>query len=92
MRGLKRRGVSSVADDLECRAIRPAYEGIETYEILLERPTVSLCRAIRPAYEGIETESMVRLPRVQAIRCRAIRPAYEGIETFLLSKVSLISF
>ena len=38
------------------RAIRPAYEGIETFPILCRRQKCdAFSRAIRPAYEGIET-------------------------------------
>ena len=41
---------------LESRAIRPAYEGIETVDHVSDgRHRVFDCRAIRPAYEGIET-------------------------------------
>ena len=37
------------------RAIRPAYEGIETASLRIGEGTERSGRAIRPAYEGIET-------------------------------------
>ena len=63
------------------RAIRPAYEGIETNRPLrCQQPGLAWCRAIRPAYEGIETKELNRRT-ASLIPRRAIRPAYEGIET-----------
>ena len=37
------------------RAIRPAYEGIETFVLINFNAMPFASRAIRPAYEGIET-------------------------------------
>ena len=57
MRGLK--PYFAMGDQLVARvsrAIRPAYEGIETSRITRWLTTdFSVGRAIRPAYEGIET-------------------------------------
>ena len=65
------------------RAIRPAYEGIETPVTRSCNAWRSAsCRAIRPAYEGIETHEPVDLERSHLASGRAIRPAYEGIETW----------
>ena len=62
------------------RAIRPAYEGIETFQGFRHKRGRCFGRAIRPAYEGIETTPHYRVP-ARGTNCRAIRPAYEGIET-----------
>ena len=58
MRGLKRNPnvLPTSPEHSSGRAIRPAYEGIETYRSNGPMLTgVPVSRAIRPAYEGIET-------------------------------------
>ena len=66
------------------RAIRPAYEGIETQAVTSSAtmPEIASCRAIRPAYEGIETRNS-HPEKIGLAAGRAIRPAYEGIETMM---------
>ena len=64
------------------RAIRPAYEGIETFTILRSLIDILLTvarsappmRGLKPHHELLNGKSRYPL-------CRAIRPAYEGIET-----------
>ena len=82
MRGLKQLSSwESCKNWAFCRAIRPAYEGIETQRRDSEYQKITDCRAIRPAYEGIETSLPSSNITATAIS-RAIRPAYEGIETY----------
>ena len=83
MRGLKhRRSKSSQIFRRRGRAIRPAYEGIETCDLnFICHVSLPSSRAIRPAYEGIETAFVIPGSPAPLAGRRAIRPAYEGIET-----------
>ena len=77
MRGLKH-NQGHTHDDItaERRAIRPAYEGIETWRMLLlaafAANALANCASVYPR--------------------RAIRPAYEGIETFGFAEQFLLEF
>ena len=63
MRGLKLDfDVVLAVADMPGRAIRPAYEGIETVSCNRSTDLYNPGRAIRPAYEGIETSPLSSLP------------------------------
>ena len=63
-----------------CRAIRPAYEGIETRTLFIERLSshTAVARSA-PPMRGLKPQKPI--DTLNALLGRAIRPAYEGIET-----------
>ena len=70
------------------RAIRPAYEGIETPRRTGLPPGSSFRRAIRPAYEGIETHGLVaRMPKSIACVARSA-PLMRGLKRYRLCRCS----
>ena len=75
------------------RAIRPAYEGIETMLFYEMDEILHRCRAIRPAYEGIETYSIVHPYVVQWTAVARSAPLMRGLKQhqYLQQKHSLSS-
>ena len=83
MRGLKLVGNHRyVPLSYRCRAIRPAYEGIETRQdgSFFNRFILAVARSA-PPMRGLKLSDAVDWNTEYLTARRAIRPAYEGIET-----------